>query len=77
MVYNVILGIYVVELLIRFTAVGWDVREFVADRWNVFDFIVIAASFVPGLRETAMLLRLVRLARGSCASCVSCPICAW
>jgi voltage-gated sodium channel len=61
--YNVILGIYVVELLIRFTAAGWDVREFVKNRWNVFDFIVIAASFVPGLRATAMLLRLVRLAR--------------
>jgi voltage-gated sodium channel len=61
--YNVILAIYVVELVIRFTAAGWDVREFVKNHWNVFDFIVIAASFVPGLRATAMLLRLVRLAR--------------
>ena len=62
-VYNIILGIYVVELLIRFTAVGWNVRAYVADRWNVFDFLVVAASFIPGLRHTAMLLRLVRLAR--------------
>jgi voltage-gated sodium channel len=61
--YDVILGIYVVELLIRFTATGWNVRAYVADRWNVFDFIVVSASFVPGLRATAMLLRLVRLAR--------------
>ena len=50
-------------MLIRFTAVGWNVREYVEDRWNVFDFFVIAASFMPGLRSTAMLLRLVRLAR--------------
>ena len=61
--YNVILGIYVVELLIRFTAAGGDVGTFVKNRWNVFDSVVIAASFVPGLRATAMLLRLVRLAR--------------
>lgn len=62
-VYDVILGIYVVELFIRFTATGWDVRAYVADRWNVFDFVVVSASFVPGLRATAMLLRLVRLLR--------------
>jgi len=62
-VYNVILGIYAIELLIRFTAAGWNVREFTKSHWNVFDFIVIAASFLPGLRATAMLLRLVRLAR--------------
>jgi voltage-gated sodium channel len=43
---EVILGIFVVELLIR-----------------VFDFVVIAASFVPGVRENATLLRLVRLLR--------------
>ena len=61
--YNVILAIYVIELLIRFTAARWNVREFAKVHWNVFDFIVIALSFVPGLRATAMLLRLVRLAR--------------
>jgi voltage-gated sodium channel len=62
-VYNVILGIYVAELLIRFTAVGGNVRRFVADRWNVFDVLVVAAVFIPGLRGTAMALRLVRLLR--------------
>ncbi|MBB3753032.1 voltage-gated sodium channel [Mycolicibacterium sp. BK634] len=61
--YNVILAVYVIELLIRFTAVGWNAREFAKSHWNVFDFVVIAASFLPGLRSTAMLLRLVRLAR--------------
>ncbi len=61
--YNVILSIYVIELLIRFTAAGWNVREFAKSHWNIFDFVVIAGSFLPGLRATAMLLRLVRLAR--------------
>jgi len=61
--YDVILGIYVVELLIRLTAYRWNPREFVKDSWNVFDFIVVVASFVPALRANAMLLRLVRLLR--------------
>lgn len=62
-IYNVILGIYVVELLIRLTACRWNPREFVKDGWNVFDFVIVVASFVPGLRANTMLLRLVRLAR--------------
>lgn len=49
--------------MIRFTAAGFDVREFARSHWNVFDFVVIAVSFLPGLRSTAMLLRPVRLAR--------------
>jgi voltage-gated sodium channel len=62
-VNHVILGIYVVELLIRLTAFRWNARAFAEDRWNIFDFIVVVASFVPWLRENAMLLRLVRVAR--------------
>ncbi len=60
---NIILGIYVVELLIRLTAFRWNPREFAKDRWNVFDFVVVVASLIPWLRATAMLLRLVRVAR--------------
>ena len=59
----VMLGVFVVEFLLRFGAAGFDPRQFFRSGWNVFDFVVIAASFVPGVRENAMLLRLVRLAR--------------
>ncbi|WP_235629830.1 ion transporter [Mycolicibacterium novocastrense] len=61
--YDVILAIYVVEILIRFTAAGWNVRTYVADKWNIFDFLVVAASFIPWLRQSALLLRLVRVLR--------------
>jgi voltage-gated sodium channel len=63
MANDVILGVFVVELLIRIGAHGGRMREFFRSGWNVFDFIVIVASFLPGLRENATLLRLVRLAR--------------
>jgi voltage-gated sodium channel len=60
---DVILGLFVVELLLRFGAAGFDPRRFFRSGWNVFDFVVIGASFLPGLRENATLLRLVRLLR--------------
>jgi len=60
---DVILGAFVVELFIRFAAEGFSPRRFFRSGWNVFDFVVIFASFLPGLRENATLLRLVRLLR--------------
>lgn len=60
---DVFLGIFVVELAIRLTAFGSRPGGFFRSGWNVFDFVVIVASFAPGLRENATLLRLARLAR--------------
>ena len=61
--YSIILAAYIVELLIRFTAVGWSPRAFAADKWNVFDLLVIAVVFVPGVQRTVMVVRLIRLLR--------------
>jgi voltage-gated sodium channel len=63
LVNDVILGVFVVELGIRILAYGHRPQDFFRNGWNVFDFVVITASFLPGLRENATLLRLVRLAR--------------
>ena len=60
---DVILGLFVVELALRMAAYADRPREFLRSGWNVFDFVVITASFVPGVRENATLLRLVRLLR--------------
>ncbi len=60
---NVFLAIFVVELAIRLTGFGSRTRDFFRSGWNVFDFVVILASLVPGLRENTTLLRLARLAR--------------
>lgn len=66
---DVFLGVFVVELLLRMVA-SLDpagpratVRRFAGNRWNLFDLVVVMASFLPGLRENATLLRLLRLAR--------------
>src|SRR5918994_3678649 len=53
---EVFLGIFVLELAIRITAFGSRPQDFFRDGWNVFDFVVIAAAFLPGMRENATLL---------------------
>lgn len=55
--------VFVVELLIRFVAVGARPRRFFRSGWNTFDFVVIASVLLPGVRESATLLRLARLLR--------------
>jgi voltage-gated sodium channel len=37
--------------------------RFFRDGWNIFDFVVVAAAFVPGIRQNSTLLRLARLLR--------------
>jgi len=58
----VFVGVYVVELALRFAAAGgW--RAFVGDRWNVFDLVVVALSLAPLVPNMVLLARLARLAR--------------
>lgn len=59
---DVFLAFFVVELVLRICAYGRRPPDF-RSGWNVFDFVVVAAGFVPGLRENSTLLRLARLAR--------------
>lgn len=55
--------VFCVELAIRFVAFGRRPQHFFRNGWNVFDFLIIAGVWLPGLRENATLLRLLRLLR--------------
>jgi voltage-gated sodium channel len=57
------LAIFIVELCIRIAAYWPRPLTFFRDGWNIFDFVVIGAAFVRGIRENSTLLRLARLAR--------------
>jgi voltage-gated sodium channel len=59
----VCLGIFLVELAIRIGSYWPHPFAFFRNGWNVFDFVVILAVFVPGIRENSTLLRLLRLLR--------------
>jgi voltage-gated sodium channel len=60
---GVCLGIFLVELAVRMASYWPRPLAFFRNGWNVFDFVVILAVFVPGIRENSTLLRLLRLLR--------------
>jgi ion transport protein len=61
MLHNSILAFFVFELLVRLRQAG--TRRFLMGRWNSFDTVVIALSFLPVLGVDASLLRVARMAR--------------
>ena len=59
---GVFLGVFAVELALRIASYGRPHRFFTSG-WNLFDFIVVAAALLPGVRESSTLLRLARVLR--------------
>ncbi|MEV4534634.1 ion transporter [Asanoa sp. NPDC049518] len=57
-------AVFVLEIAIRLGAYGRRPQDFFKHGWNVFDFLVIAAAFLPlpGLHDSTA-LRIVRIAR--------------
>lgn len=60
---HVFLGIFIVEILLRFGASATHPPDFFKSGWHIFDIVVIGAVFIPGVSSNAQLLRLVRLLR--------------
>lgn len=63
LINGICLSIYVLELSARLIARFPSPQHAFRDRWTVFDAIIIVASFTPGLRENATILRLLRVLR--------------
>jgi voltage-gated sodium channel len=57
------LGVFVVELTLRCASYWPRPWDFFRDRWNIFDFTVVALAFVPGFQQNSTMLRLARLLR--------------
>ena len=55
--------VFGVEIVIRMLAYAPRVMTFFGERRNVFDFIVVAASFIPGIGSFAIVARLLRIMR--------------
>ncbi|MEV2237435.1 ion transporter [Micromonospora sp. NPDC049891] len=55
--------VFVIEITVRILAYGRRPQDFFRHGWNVFDFLVIAAIFIPGLHGDSALLRVVRVLR--------------
>ncbi|WP_040166132.1 ion transporter [Microbacterium gorillae] len=59
---RICLGIFVIEILLKLYGRGW---RFFTNSWNVFDFLVVAVSLIPGADAFAVLraLRVLRVLR--------------
>lgn len=60
---NLILAVFVVEAILKITAVAPRLKLYFGDGWNLFDFSVVVLSLIPATGEYAMIARLARLLR--------------
>jgi len=63
LVNHVVLGVFVLEAVIKITAVAPRFRLYFGDGWNLFDFTIVVLSLIPSTGEYAMIARLARLLR--------------
>jgi voltage-gated sodium channel len=57
------LAFFAFEVVAGIVSFGRRPWRYFRDGWNVFDFVIVVASFLPGLRENVTILRMLRLAR--------------
>lgn len=60
---QLVLGVFVVEIVVKVLAEGRKPWKYFRDPWNVFDFVIVASAFLPMGGSSVALLRLLRLLR--------------
>jgi voltage-gated sodium channel len=60
---QIVLWIFVAEALLKIGAEGRRPWRYFSDPWNVFDFAIVAACFLPVGTQYVVVLRLARLLR--------------
>lgn len=60
---QLILGLFILEAVLKITAVAPQVGRYFRDGWNFFDFSVIVFSLIPATGQFALIARLARLLR--------------
>ncbi len=58
-----VLGVFILEAVLKITAVAPRVGKYFNNGWNLFDFSIILLSLVPATGQFAMIARLARLMR--------------
>ena len=58
-----ILAIFIIEIVVKMGAEFPKPHRYFLDPWNIFDFVIVVACFIPGMGQYAVVLRLLRLLR--------------
>lgn len=60
---QIILGVFILELVIKHIAVTPEFYRFYKNPWNVFDLIIVLVALLPAAGQFAMIARVLRLLR--------------
>jgi voltage-gated sodium channel len=60
---DVILLIFIIEVILKLTAVAPRFGRYFGNGWNLFDFSVVVLSLIPATGEFALVARLIRVLR--------------
>ena len=60
---DIILGIFIVEVVLKLAAVAPRFGLYFGNGWNLFDFSIVVLSLIPATGEFALVARLVRVLR--------------
>ena len=60
---DIILGVFIIEAVLKITAVAPRFRLYFGDGWNLFDFSIVVLSLIPATEDFALVARLVRILR--------------
>ncbi len=63
MIDYIILGIFIIEIVVKLGAEGNKPWRYFLDPWNVFDFVIVSVCFMPVNAQYVAVLRLARLLR--------------
>ena len=59
----IVLGIFIVEIILKMGAQGRRPWRYFKDPWNVFDFTIVVLALIPAAGQYALVARLARLFR--------------
>ncbi|AUP81102.1 ion transporter [Flavivirga eckloniae] len=60
---KIVLYIFIAEIIVKMIAEGNKPWLYFTDAWNIFDFVIVAAAFLPFAGSSVAVLRLLRLLR--------------
>jgi len=63
LINKLIVGVFVIEAILKITAVAPRFRLYFGDGWNLFDFTVVVLSILPTTGQFATIARVARLLR--------------